>query len=90
MEFPMRRGLQSALIAGLALAGLSACTPKITTVSQTSRSVVVQYAPADGRAAAKQAASLCGDYGRAAQLRSLHDQWDTMKQTAVYDCVGGV
>ena len=76
-------------VSSAALAGLGGCSSKVKTVSMTSSAVVLLYPPAQRRAADQRAVSLCNDYGKATQLRSLHDQYVTMEQTAVYDCVGG-
>lgn len=85
----MRPVLLATALCMAALAGLSACSGHVKTVSATSNAVTVQYPPDRRKAAEQRAAAICADYGKQAQLRSRHDQYATMEQTAIFDCVGG-
>ncbi len=85
----MKPVLLAAALCLSALAGLSACSSSIKTVSATSSAVTVHYPPDRRKAAEQRAAALCADYGKQAQLRSRHDQYVVVEQTAIYDCIGG-
>jgi hypothetical protein len=85
----MKPVLLTAALCLAALTGMSACSGNIKTVSATSSAVIVQYPPSRRNAAEQRAAALCADYGKQAQLRSRHDQYTIIEQTAIYDCIGG-
>jgi hypothetical protein len=67
--------------------GLGGCGPRETKVSSTSHEVIVNHLPERRQAADQVAAATCANYGRATRLRYRYDQYATMDQFGVYDCV---
>lgn len=71
----------------VAAIGFAACSPDVIKVNATSEKVVVNHAPERRPQADRLAAATCSDYGRNARLRYRHDQYWSMDQFGIYDCI---
>ena len=67
--------------------GIAACSPDVVKVNATGERVAVNHAPERRQEADRLAAATCADYGRNARLRYRHDQYWTMDQFGIYDCI---
>ncbi|MBI3709147.1 MAG: hypothetical protein HY246_15935 [Proteobacteria bacterium] len=73
-------------ILALAAFGLGACAGGLEEVAETSDVVTLEHSPDRASDADDLAQSRCGNYGKKAKLRAVHNQ-TAFERLTIYDCV---